>query len=70
VKKIRREAWPILDSAQRELVRHVLSALRKTYETDVPADERELDEVLEALRMCGYVVIPRGILDSMRRLLG
>jgi hypothetical protein len=52
------------------LVRSVLSSLRKrAREADVEIDARHVKEVVEALRVAGFVIIPRGSLDAITKIL-
>lgn len=53
----------------RQLVQEVLGVMRKKRKRveSPPADTNTLAELLDALRVAGYVVIPRGLLDNLRR---
>lgn len=61
---------PMLKHGDEQLVRAVLSSFRKTKEVDLDLDERHVKEVVEALRIAGFVIVPRGALDSIRKILG
>lgn len=60
----------MLKPGDEQLVRAVLSAARKTQEADIQLDVRHVTEVVEALRVSGFVIVPRGVIDSIRKILG
>lgn len=61
---------PMLKPNDEHLVRAVLSSFRKTKETEIELDARHVSEVVEALRVSGFVIVPRGVIDSIRKILG
>lgn len=61
---------PMLKTSDKQLVRAVLSSFRKTKESDIEIDERHITEVVEALRVSGFVIVPRGVIDAIRKILG
>lgn len=65
-----RKKPPMLKVSDAQLVRAVLSSFRKTKETDIELDARHISEVVEALRIAGFVIVPRGVIDTIRKILG
>lgn len=53
------------------LVQLVLTVNRKHKHTEhsLQRDEQDIEEVIDALHTCGYVVISKGVLDALRDLL-
>ncbi len=60
----------MLKTSDTQLVRAVLSSFRKTKEVDIELDAQHVAEVVEALRIAGFVIVPRGVIDSIRKILG
>jgi len=60
-----------LTKSQTELIREILTVIRRNRKRvkDVAIDERDLEEVLQSLHTAGYLIVPRGYLASLRRLL-
>lgn len=52
-----------------ELVRAVLSSTRKTKNHEWHIDEQHVAEVIEALRICGFGIVPQGALVALRKIL-
>lgn len=53
--------------ADEELVRGILSAIRKTKAANavnILRDEKDVAQVISALHAAGYVIIPKGIIDA------
>lgn len=59
----------MLSKADRDLVRAVLSSTRKTKHHEWHIDETHVAEVIEAMRICGFAIVPRGVLQALRKAL-
>jgi DNA polymerase I-like protein with 3'-5' exonuclease and polymerase domains len=56
------------------IVRAILSALRGHKEKNhskglLQQDEKDLTDVLSALETAGFIVVPKGMMDSLKKLL-
>ncbi|VVB51601.1 Uncharacterised protein [uncultured archaeon] len=60
-----------------DLVAEILSAMRRKRRglirpshEELAYDERDVREVLKALDEAGYIVVPKGVVDALKKLMG
>ncbi len=60
----------LMSQEQFEMLTLAYTAVRKKKGSMPDAPAKDVADVLEALRISGYVVVPRGLVDSFKRILG